>query len=100
MLSLTVIMMKQGMPGGISIVSSPMGQLRLQWTLWLPTLATPQVSPIMPTLTKVQQQQELASRNATHSSGTRVRGLKSFAFALESYGYLARKLWFTIGKLL
>jgi hypothetical protein len=96
MLSLIVITMEQDMPGGISILSSPLGQTRLQWTLWLTTLATPQVSPIMLTLSKVQQQQQLASRNATHSSGTRtrvllecVRGLTFFALALESYGYQA-----------
>jgi hypothetical protein len=90
MMSLTVIMMKQDMPWGISILSSPLGQTPLQWTLWLPTLETPQVSPIMPTLSKVQQQQQqLRGRNATHSSSTRVRGFTFFAFALESYGYLA-----------
>jgi hypothetical protein len=71
------------------ILSSSLGQARRQWTLWLPTLATPQVFHIMPTLSEVQQHQQLASRNATNSSGTRLRGLWFFAFALESYDYLA-----------
>jgi hypothetical protein len=48
----------------------------------------------MPALSKLQQQQQqLASRNETHSSSTRVRGLTFFSFALESYGYLDTQAW-------
>jgi hypothetical protein len=102
MLSLTVIMMKQDMlhaKGDIYTILC-LGHTRLLWTLWLPTLAALQVSPIMPTLSKVQQQQQPASRNATHPNGTAYGGSRSSLSPWRVMVTLTLKLWITFGTLL
>jgi hypothetical protein len=83
--------------GDVYTILSPGPGPRLQWILWLPTLATPQVFPIMPTLSKVQQQQELASKNATQCSGTACRGSRFPLSPWRAMVTLTHKLWIGFG---
>jgi hypothetical protein len=65
--------------GYLYTILSP-GQARLQWTPLLPTPATPQVFPIMPIISKMQQQQQPARKKCNAFQQYRVGPLTSFRF--------------------